>query len=353
MLHLDRNENFYGPAPECLEIIRNVPPELISTYSRDYLRGIKSKLSAHLASLHSISEKQILLSYGSEDMLKQIVHCYLGIGEKLMIPNYSWWYYKSVASEVYGNVVEYPLHINNNTFVYDIDEIISLVEKEKPTILLFASPNNPTGNSLSERHLETILERFPTMWIVMDEAYAGFTEKQFNTVPSLVKKFPNLAVLRTFSKLFGLAGMRIGYTFVGKYYRQLTTYSARYLGYNQLSEECALAALKANDYYRSISTIINSERQRFTDLFNVSEGFTAFRSDANFILVRFPREEKERFQLHMKTAGIQIKFFDEPLLQNFVRITIGTPAQNSQLLNALVGVLSHNITLPIFSGTKE
>jgi histidinol-phosphate aminotransferase len=352
MLYLDRNENFYGPAPECLDIIKNISPDIVSTYSRDYMRGIKSKLSAHLASLHSISEKQILLSYGSEDMLKQIVHCYLGIGEKLMIPQYSW-YYKSVANEVYGNVVEYPLHINNNTFAYDIDEIISLVEKEKPAILLFASPNNPTGNSLSERHLEAILERFPKLWIVVDEAYAGFTEKQFNTVPALVNKYPNLAVLRTFSKLFGLAGMRIGYTFVGKYYQQLTTYSTRYLGYNQLSEECALAALKAEDYYRSISTIINSERRRFTDLFTVSEGYTAFRSDANFILIRFPHEEKERFQLHMKTAGIQIKFFDEPLLQDFVRITIGTPAQNSQLLNALVGVISHHITLPTFSDSKE
>jgi histidinol-phosphate aminotransferase len=352
MLYLDRNENFYGPAPECLNVLKNAVPDLISTYSRDFTLGIKSKLSAYIASLHSISEKQILLSYGSEDMLKQIVHCYLGINEVLMIPQYSWWYYKAVANEVYGRVIEYPLHIHNNTFVYDIDEILSVIEKEQPKIVLFASPNNPTGNSLSERQLENVLERFPKLWVIIDEAYSGFTEKHFNTVPSLVQKYPNLAVLRTFSKLYGLAGLRIGYTFVGKYYQQLTTYSERYLGYNQLSEQSALAALKAEAYYRSISMVMYSERQRYYDLFKISDGYTAFRSDANFILVQIPSNESDALKKHMNTSEIAIKFFTEPGLQDFVRITIGTPAQNSLVLNALVSFMSSNVGISSLNLTK-
>lgn len=353
MLFLDRNENHFGPAPEVLDVIRTATPELLTTYSRDFTLGIKSKLSAQLANAFGLSEKNVLLGYGSEDLLKQIMHCYLFPGDKIMIPEYSWWYYKAIAAEVYGNSVEYPIHIYRNTFAYDIDEIITLVQKEQPKILLIASPNNPTGNSFSERHLEQLLETFPKLLIVVDEAYIGFSDKRLDGNTRLVRKYPNLAILRTFSKLYALAGMRVGYAAVGEMYREFITYSSRYLGYHQLSEQCALAALKASEYYHFIQSIIASERQRYGDLFSVADGYTAFRSDANFILVQFPEEHKERFQHHLKTSGIQIRFFNDVPLKNFVRITIGTPAENSQLLNVLMTYLSTYVPLSAISGSEK
>ena len=165
MLYLDRNENHFGPAPEIYSIIKETDPELLTTYSRDYTRGIKSRLSAELGNAFGVSEKQVLLGYGSEDLLKQIVHCYLKPGDVMMVPQYSWWYYKAVANEVHGHVVEYPVHINRNTFAYDIDEIAAAIRKEKPTLLFFSSPNNPTGNSLAESHLEYILKEFPYLQV--------------------------------------------------------------------------------------------------------------------------------------------------------------------------------------------
>ncbi|MBW7888960.1 MAG: aminotransferase class I/II-fold pyridoxal phosphate-dependent enzyme [Bacteroidetes bacterium] len=353
MLFLDRNENHFGPAPEVFEVIHNITPEMLTTYSRDFMLGIKSKLSAHIANILGLAEKNVLISYGSEDMLKHIMHCYLLPGEKLMIPEYSWWYYTRVASEVYANTVEYPVHIHRNSFAYDIDEIITLVKKEQPKILLIASPNNPTGNSFSERHLEQLLETFPKLLIVLDEAYIGFSDKRLDGNTRLVSKYANLAVLRTFSKLYALAGMRIAYAVAGEQFRELMMYSNRYLGYNRISEQCALAALKAEQYYHSIQSIIVSERQRYMDLFSVAEGYTAFRSDANFLLVRFPEDHKEQMQRTLKAAGIQIKFYDERLLKNYVRITIGTPAENSQLLNVLMNFLSAYVPLSEITGNSE
>jgi len=101
-IYLDRNENNYGPAPKCLDVLKNVSASTLSSYTKAYTRGVKSSLSERLASDFKVEEKQVLLGYGAEDILKQVVQCYLKEGEKLMIPSYSWWYYKEIANEVNG-----------------------------------------------------------------------------------------------------------------------------------------------------------------------------------------------------------------------------------------------------------
>ena len=106
---LDRNENQYGPAPECYEALRQANLEQLSLYSREFEHGRKSELSDTLARQIGIPEERLLLSYGSEEMLKQVVHCYLHKDETLLLPKQSWWYYKKVASEVFGKEIEYSL----------------------------------------------------------------------------------------------------------------------------------------------------------------------------------------------------------------------------------------------------
>src|SRR3990172_2149414 len=135
IIYLDRNESQFGPAPECFEILRQATKIELSNYSRDFARGVKSVLAETLAHEYNILEPNVLLSYGSEDMLKQIVHCYLAKGETMMIPQHSWWYYKSVASEVCGKVVEYPMHSDEMHFYYDIEEVIALARSVKPRFL--------------------------------------------------------------------------------------------------------------------------------------------------------------------------------------------------------------------------
>jgi len=335
MLYLDRNENMFGPAPECISILRSMSSDNLSTYSRDYTRGVKSVLSETLAAYFRIPEERLLLSYGCEDMLKQIVHCYLGTGDTMMVPQYSWWYYNAIAGEVGGNVVHYPMHSDSSTFYYNNDEIIAHVKSAHPKLLFFASPNNPTGNSLPPDLLHHVLRSNSDILVVVDEAYFGFNGVLSATVPRLVHEYPNLAVLRTFSKLYGLAGLRIGYCCVGTAYEKLIAYCHRYLGYNTVSELLAMAAFRSERYYAALGATIAAERERYYDCIASFEGWKAYQSDANFILVKVPSSDIENLQRQLQEAKFAVKFFADEEFLSHIRITIGTPEQNTSLMKTL------------------
>jgi histidinol-phosphate aminotransferase len=335
VLHLDRNENLYGPAPKCFEALRSIGLEELSVYSRDFTRGVKSRLSERLAMELQIPEPQILLSEGSEDMLKQAVHCYLGPGEKMLCPSQSWWYYQKVAAEVAGETVTYSLKEGPDAFSYDVDELIELYKKESPRVVLIASPNNPTGNSFPDDDLNKLTEAFRESIVVLDEAYWGFADVSNEHIASLVSRYRNLVVLRTFSKYYALAGARIAFAAVGTSLSRLTKFSARYLGYNRISEILALAALDSAEYYETISRQMRQDRQAYYELFRRYKGFRCFTSDANFILVKVPPDAHARLQDFLQRRQIMIKFFSEPEFVNCVRITLGTQEQNARLLSAL------------------
>ena len=156
-IYLDRNEYNYGPAPEVGEVLKNFDPNKLCFYTRIYDEGKKSILSDYLSQVYDIPEKQIILGYGGEDILKQVVHCFLAGKEKqktLLIPKFSWWYYKSIADEVEGRSVLYPLYEEGNTFKYDFKAMQEAVEREKPEMVLIASPNTVSYTHLT---LPTIL----------------------------------------------------------------------------------------------------------------------------------------------------------------------------------------------------
>jgi histidinol-phosphate aminotransferase len=335
MIWLDRNENQFGPSPSCMAALSLIQREGLSLYSREYRRGIKSTLSERLAERHGVAEKQVLLSYGSEDMLKQTVHCYLHAGETMLIPRYSWWYYASVAQEVDGRTIEFPLDIADRAFHYNAEAIDALITLHEPRLVLIASPNNPTGNTIARSGLEKLLGLHPETLFILDEAYYGFTGKtQDDTVP-LISLYPNLLILRTFSKLFGLAALRIGYAFAGANFKRLSLYSARYLGYNTVSERLALVALEDESYYAQVSATTATENARSCDVLNRFPGVTAYRSEGNFLLIRFPDGAIPALKTSLAAAGIAIKFLDDPDLRSCARITIGTPEQNALLLETM------------------
>jgi len=338
-LHLDRNENLYGPAPKCFEALRSIGLEELSVYSRDFTRGVKSRLSERLAHELKIPEAQILLSEGSEDMLKQAVHCYLGPGEKMLCPSQSWWYYRKVAAEVAGETVTYSLKEGRDAFSYDVDELIWLYRKESPRVVLIASPNNPTGNSFPDDDLKKLTEAFRESIVVLDEAYWGFADTSNEHIASLISNYRNLVILRTFSKYYALAGARIAFAVVGTSLSRLTEFSARYLGYNRISEMLALAALDSAEYYEAISKQMREDRQAYYELFARFKGFRCFASDANFILVKIPPDVKQPLEQFLQGKQIVIKFFSEPAFVNCVRITLGTKEQNRRLQSALLEFL--------------
>lgn len=329
---LDRNENQYGPAPECYQVLRQANLEQLSLYSRFYSQGKKSELTERLSNDLGLPEERILLSYGSEDMLKQVVHCYLPKSGTILLPHQSWWYYKAVAKEVFGNEIYYSMKEQNGAFAYDLQGIIQQYDQHHPQVILIASPNNPTGNSMPDDMLHEVVQHCTASVIVLDEAYYGFSSISNSHLTDLLKKHTRLVILRTFSKYFALAGLRIGYACVGQDLSRLVSFSARYLGYNQLSEKIALAALDDRTYYPRIAQAMREDKEMFIREFSAVPGFHPFPSDANFMLVRYPRANKKELKAGIEKRGVVVKFLDDPGLEDCMRITIGTKEQNARVI---------------------
>lgn len=333
IIYLDRNENNYGPAPACFEALRKADLTTISWYDRSYVKGIKGVLSSRLARDFGVPEERILLGYGAETILKQIVQCYLGKGLKLMVPAYSWWYYKLIASEVGGISIEYPLVMGDDQFHYDLRGMRELYVRESPAMVFISSPNNPTGNSLPIPDLKEILAEFRNSIVVLDEAYKYGNDTAY--VKDLVEANPNLLVARTFSKYYALAGMRIGFAIMGANLTALSKFANRYLGFNRLAEDVATAALDSPEYYAGVAQKMRADMEQYYTALAKLPGVRVFRSDANFILAEIPKKHVEPMQKYMKDRGLIIKFMNEPLLNSHVRITIGTQEENRMVIDAM------------------
>lgn len=329
---LDRNEFNYPPSEEVVQALKNFDVNKLCFYTRIYDEGKKSIFSVFLSELYGIDESQVLLGYGGEDILKQSVHYFLTQedGNKTMlIPKFSWWYYKSIADEVDGRTLQYPLYEEGTTFKYDLGAMKRMVEEEKPKILLLASPNNPTGNGLTPDDLAELLAFVPKETVVLiDEAYASFVTEDNSYVGALVNKYDNLIISRTLSKFYGLPGLRMGFGFISKGLEKFIRYSNKYLGYNRLSEDIAIAALKSEAHYRDVARMMNESRKMYEEEIGVLPGFKVYDSVANFILIKYPIELKPLLHKAFADVNYKIKFMDEPDINTHLRITLGRPEQN-------------------------
>jgi histidinol-phosphate aminotransferase len=332
---LDRNENRYGPAPACLDVLRNADPELLHNYTRAFQQGNYSDLSVRLGDMHGVDEQQIILGYGCEDLLKQAVHHFLTPGRTVLIPQASWWYYKAIADEVGGVTVTYPLRAMQTRYDYDIEALLRLRDAVDPAVVLIASPNNPTGNVIAREDLLRVLDRFQDTPVVLDQAYFGLTPGEADDFAELTRLYPNLLILRTFSKLYALAGVRIGYGILGDGLPGFRRFCARNLGYNRLSERLALAALDSPEYYADVARRLADDRRRFYRLFNDLPGCEIYDSGANFLLVKLPPDAISDLEQHLVAQGLVIKFLTEPAFAQHARISLGTEADNARLLAAI------------------
>jgi len=351
-IFFDRNENRYGPAPACLEALRGADPELLFNYTRAFQQGSYSELSARLAADHGIDENQVILGYGCEDILKEAVHHYVPAGGTILIPSASWWYYRAVAAEVGGLSVEYPIRRSPLRFEYDIETMLSQRRTENPSLILVASPNNPTGNVLGRAELRRLLEAYRGVPFVLDQAYFGFTHGEVDDYSALLAEFEHLLILRTFSKLYALAGVRIGYAMAGSGLTTFQKFCARYLGYNRLSERVALAALDSPAYYAGIAAGMDRCRRKFYDLFRGRPGFEIYESEANFVLVRMPLPIAETLERELANQGLIVKFFREPEFVAHARISLGNEAENELLISAIRTVVERcGVTLDALGET--
>lgn len=366
MNFLDRNEFNFEPSEKVVEAIRNFDPKTLCFYTRIYDEGKKSVVSVRLSEIYGVPEEQVLLAYGGEDILKNAIHYYLmkersserretcshgggattedkikGDDKKILIPEYSWWYYNRVASECYGTFEMYPLHEQDDTFAYDVDEIIEYTCRIRPRMLLLASPNNPTGNSLTPQEIGHIMEHIPddTM-VLIDEAYASFITSDTDYIAPLVNKYRNLIISRTLSKFYGLPGLRCGFGFIGEGHTHFVSYINKYLGYNRFSEAVALAALDSDEHYRRVADDMEWGRQLYKKALGHLPGFKVYRSVANFILIKYPPEIKEALQNALAAQNYKIKFMTDKGLESCVRITLGRKEQTQTVVNTILQVVN-------------
>ncbi len=338
MNYLDRNEFNFEPSPKVVEAIKNFDPKELCFYTRIYDQGKKSVVSVRLSEIYNVPEQQVLLAYGGEDILKNAIHYYLtkGNNKKILIPEFSWWYYNRVASECDGIFEMYPLYEQDDTFAYDVDEITAYTNRSHPRMLLLASPNNPTGNSLTSEEIGRIMENIPDDTIVLvDEAYASFITSDVDYIAPLVNKYNNLIISRTLSKFYGLPGLRCGFGFIGKGHDQFLSWVNKYLGYNRFSEAVALAALDSDEHYRHAADDMEWGRQLYKKQLGHLPGFKVYKSVANFILIKYPIEKKEALQKALADQDYKIKFMTDKGLESCVRITLGRREQTQTVCDTI------------------
>lgn len=338
MNFLDRNEFNFEPSQKVIDAIKGFNPMDLCFYTRIYDEGKKSVVSVRLSEIYNVPEEQVLLGYGGEDILKNAVHYYLtkGNNKTILIPQFSWWYYNSIAEEVEGQTEMYPLYEQDDTFAYNVDEVIEYTNRICPRMLLLASPNNPTGNSLTSEEVSRIMEDIPAETMVLiDEAYASFISSDVDYIAPLVNKYSNLIISRTLSKFYGLPGLRMGFGFMGAGHKKFLKYANKYLGYNRFSEAVALAALESEDHYRNVAGQMEWGRQLYKKELGDLEGFKVYKSVANFILIKYPIEIKAALQKALAEQDYKIKFMGDPGLESCLRITLGRPEQTQVVCDTI------------------
>ncbi len=342
MNYLDRNEFNFEPSQKVVDAIKNFDPKTLCFYTRIYDQGKKSVISVRLSEIYCVPEAQVLLTYGGEDMLKNAIHYFLmkGDNKKILIPEYSWWYYSKVADECGGTYEMYPLHEQEDTFAYDVDEVIAYTCRVHPRMLLLASPNNPTGNSLSPEELGRIMENIPSdTMVLVDEAYASFINTDTAYIAPLVQKYANIIISRTLSKFYGLPGLRVGFAFIGAGHDEFVSYVNKYLGYNRFSEAVALAALDSDEHYRHVADDMEWGRQLYKKALGHLPGFKVYKSVANFILIKYPIEIKEPLMKALAAEEYKIKFMADKGLESCLRITLGRKEQTQTVVDTILSIV--------------
>lgn len=340
--YLDRNEFNFEPSEEVKNAVKNFDLNKFCFYTRIYDSGKKSIFSVFLSEMYGIDESRVLLGYGAEDLLKMAVHYFLtdGDGNKTMlIPKFSWWYYKSIADEVNGRTLQYPVYETDDSFAYDLDGLRDMITRENPKILLVATPNNPTGNGLLPEELARLADIVPpTTVMLIDEAYASYVTDDNSYIKELTDKYPNMIFCRTLSKFYGLPGLRLGFGFTGESDKmtRFGRYANKYLGYDRLSEEVGIAALKSHAHYRRIADIMDEARRMYTAEIGALKGFKVYKSRANFILIKYPAELKDALQTAFAGQSYKVKFMNEPEIDSHMRITLGRREQNRMVADIIL-----------------
>ena len=333
-LLLNRNEVIQGPSPKCLEVLKNFPPGKVAFYFDGYFGSV---LIPKLSKIFTFSEQQIIIGYGLEDIFRIIFDNLKPETDVVLTHELHYTYYDKYLNFKNVRLENFKLTENQNEFTFNIDDCLEKIQKIKPKVVLITSPNNPTGNSINLADFEKILNVADTATlVVLDEAYFGFNEN-YNQQDflALLEKHENLMILRSFSKLYALAGLRIGFALCGTKIKEILRYQNYYLGGSRILEEVAISALESENYYKNLSEEIIEDRKNFISEVNKLKNFKAFDSKANFVLVKVNENIKNTFEQEMDNIDFSVSKF---VFENFMRVSIGSKQHTEKFLGVLIKI---------------
>jgi histidinol-phosphate aminotransferase len=275
---------------------------------------------------------EIMLGNGSDEIIHVMIEAAAKPGATILAPSPAFVMYSVYAKLCGLRYVPVPLKPD---FTLDTGRFLAAMAEHRPAIVFLAYPNPPAGNLFPQADVERIIAAAPGL-VVLDEAYHPFAGGR--TFMSRLADFPNMVVLRTLSKL-GLAGIRLGYaTGRAEWIREFDKARSPY-NVNMLTQLVAEKVLERHDVLDEQARLICAERERLASRLRELPGVLPYPSDANFVLARVPGAT--RVCASLKRQGVLVKGFpDHPMVKDCLRLTVGTPRENDQLLAGLRAALS-------------
>ncbi len=322
-LRLDTNTNVLGSNPAAERYLREHSWDL-NGYPNTYSDGLRQAL----AELYGLEADNIIAGNGSDEMLDVLFKTFMDMGDNSVVPVPSYTLYDYFVKLNGGKAIEVDL---TDDFQLDVDAMV----KQDAKIAIMPSPNNPTGNCFRPKDVEEILSRFNGV-VVVDEAYAEYSDNPF---VKRVEEFDNLVVLRTFSKAYAMAALRVGYAVSNKKLADMMICVKIPYSLNMISEGAAIAAVKDQDFVKRSVQMVREQRP-ILDSGLRKLGFETFPSDSNFILARSPIDHKVLVE-GLKQRGVLIRDFgSKRRTENCIRTTVGTAEHNALLLEKAEEVIS-------------
>ncbi|MFH1450093.1 MAG: histidinol-phosphate transaminase [bacterium] len=313
-IKLDAMESPYNlPEEILLEIIEKMKGLRFNRYPDSRCNNLREVISL----AYQIPKEYILIGNGSDELILNIL---LSFGKnEVLYPNPTFEIYGLIAKMIGLNIREIPLKEN---FEINSKEFI---EAGQNNLIFISYPNNPTGNCFSREFIYQIIEESNSL-IVIDEAYFGFSDKTF--LPE-VKRYPNLIVTRTFSKMFSLASLRVGFLFAPPEIIEILLKVKLPYNINSFSQVAAKIILSKEDYFKKKAVEIIEERREMINFLKEIDGIIPYLSETNFVLFKVKGyRAKDLYHFLIKEGILGRNFENIPSLADCLRISIGTKEEN-------------------------
>ena len=328
IIKINSNENPYPPSPLVLEALRNLDKEVYGELLRHYPEPMAGRFRAAVSAALDIPLDWIIVGNGSDELLSVITRACNAPQRQIVCPMPTYVLYRTLAQIQDAEFVEIP---------YDEDYNLPLEElvAANGAVTFIASPHSPSGTVVPLHLLDKLATRLQGV-LVIDEAYVDFASEN---ALELAKKHDNVIILRTLSKGYSLAGIRLGFA---------VAHPAMIAGlmkvkdsYNVDAIACivGVAAIQDREYKNANAEKVKASRAKLTEELQ-KLNFDVCPSQANFLLARSPDGDAAHLYHSLKARGILVRYFSQPPLEDKLRITVGTEEQNAQLVKALSEILS-------------